>query len=75
MKGKLPIVAVTAIAGVASLYAPKIAAHLDCGVLCQECVDIGNPVEDCQQKENECWATNHWPSRVRMFEQRAKPNE
>jgi len=75
MKAMLPIVAVTAIAGAASLYAPKVAAHLDCGVLYQECVDMGNPVADCQDKEIQCWATNQWPSSVKMFEHKAKPND
>lgn len=72
MKIMLPIVAVTVIAGAFSLYSPKVAAHLDCGGLYQECVDMGNPVAECQLKENECWATNHWPDGAKMF---AKPNE
>jgi hypothetical protein len=75
MKAMLPLVALTVIAGVASTYAPKVAAHLDCDRLYQECVEMGNPVGDCQLKENECWVTNHWPDSVKMFERKAKPND
>lgn len=75
MKAMLPIIAVTLVAGAISLYAPKAAAHLDCGRLYQECVDSGNPVGDCQLKEDECWVTNHWPDGAKMFQLKAKAND
>ena len=68
MKMMFPMaMGVALIAGLASsAYAPPVMAHFDCAGAYQQCVESGELAEECQLKENECWATNHWPDGYRQ---------
>ena len=75
MKVFMPVLALTVIAGSATLYAPKALAHYPCAARAQQCVEEGGAPLDCELKREECEATNHWPDGVKMFNASARPDD